>query len=60
VVATAGQAGIALRPFSTFTFDHPPRLGLVLGYGGINVGGIEEGLQRLHDCFAAAHADSVH
>jgi GntR family transcriptional regulator/MocR family aminotransferase len=56
VLAEAGQSGIALRSLSTFTFDHPPRLGLVLGYGAIGVDGIEEGLARLRDCFAAAHA----
>jgi GntR family transcriptional regulator/MocR family aminotransferase len=55
VLAAAAQAGLALQPLSIFVFDHPVRLGLVLGYGAISVAGIEEGLRRLHDCFVAAH-----
>jgi GntR family transcriptional regulator/MocR family aminotransferase len=55
VLAAATQARLALQPLSIFAFDHPPRLGLVLGYGAIGVDGIEEGLRRLRDCFGAAH-----
>jgi len=54
VLRAIHEAGIALRPLSAFTFDHEPRLGLVLDYGAIDVDGIEEGLRRMRACFAAA------
>jgi GntR family transcriptional regulator/MocR family aminotransferase len=53
-LALAAEAGVALSPLSLFFARPPGRPGLVLGYGGIALGRIDDGLRYLGDCIRAA------
>jgi len=50
VQARAAERGVAVQVLSTFCAAKPPRAGIVLGYGAIDVTGITEGLRRLRRC----------
>jgi GntR family transcriptional regulator/MocR family aminotransferase len=43
--------GVAFHRLSRFAIDGPEQAGVVLGYGAIAMGDIEEGLRRLRACF---------
>jgi GntR family transcriptional regulator/MocR family aminotransferase len=43
----AGEVGLRVMPLSTFYLGRPRRRGIVLGYGGVGVPEIEEGVSRL-------------
>jgi GntR family transcriptional regulator/MocR family aminotransferase len=51
VVARAADAGVAVQQLAWFALAPPARPGLVLGYGAIPAGRIEEGLRRLRASF---------
>jgi GntR family transcriptional regulator/MocR family aminotransferase len=51
VVARAATAGVVVPPLSRYSVDQPARAGLVLGYGGIDITHIDEGLQLLRHSF---------
>ena len=53
VVSEAQDAGVRVYPLSRFCYEPPAQPGLVIGYGLIPTGSIDEGLRRLHACFAA-------
>jgi GntR family transcriptional regulator / MocR family aminotransferase len=48
----AGDAAIALQVLSAFAVRGKKRAGIVLGYGTIPTGRIQEGLRRLRRCFS--------
>lgn len=54
VTDRARQAGLGLHRLSTFYAGDSARPGLLLGYGGIPMSRIDEGLRRLRSCFIAA------
>jgi len=47
------EAGVAIQILSQFAMMPLAKAGIVLGYGGIATGQIEEGLHRLRRCFLA-------
>lgn len=51
VARRAQDAGVALHRLSQFAITGPEQAGVVLGYGAIATGDIEEGLRRLRACF---------
>jgi GntR family transcriptional regulator/MocR family aminotransferase len=51
VVRRASEEGIEVQELSRFAVGKPGRAGIVLGYGGIATGDIEDGLRRLRACF---------
>jgi GntR family transcriptional regulator/MocR family aminotransferase len=51
VVRRASDVGVAVQELSTFALRANVRPGIVLGYGAIPTGRIEEGLARLRACF---------
>ncbi|MEV4757800.1 PLP-dependent aminotransferase family protein [Micromonospora sp. NPDC049559] len=51
VLARAGERGVAADDLATYGFGDRPPAGIVLGYGGIDAGRIDEGLALLADCF---------
>jgi GntR family transcriptional regulator/MocR family aminotransferase len=51
VAARAADAGVAVQDLSSFAVGDTARAGVVLGYGAISTGQIEEGLRRLRRCF---------
>ncbi len=50
--------GIAFDRLSNYCTSDHPRAGVVLGYGAIAASKIDEGLQRLHECFVRIYAPS--
>ncbi len=50
VAEDASRDGVAVIPLSYHYLDAPPRNGLLLGYGSIPVGHIDEALHRLGRC----------
>lgn len=53
IVRRADRRGVGLgRPMSYFAVSEPPRSGLVVGYGAIEVEAIPEAFRRLRGCFA--------
>ncbi len=56
LAARAEAAGVAFDRLSTYGIAKPPRTGIVLGYGGIALRDIDEGLKRLRACFARGGA----
>jgi GntR family transcriptional regulator/MocR family aminotransferase len=42
--------GVAVQQIARFAIDHPPRVGLMFGYGAVKTGDIKEGLNRLRSC----------
>jgi GntR family transcriptional regulator/MocR family aminotransferase len=53
VVRRALAEGVAVHCMSQFAIDVTERAGIVVGYGAIATGDIEEGLRRLRTCFEA-------
>ena len=53
VVRRAAEADVAVQALSSFAVAASAHAGLVLGYGAIATGDIEEGLRRLRTCFRA-------
>ncbi|HLU07692.1 MAG TPA: PLP-dependent aminotransferase family protein [Woeseiaceae bacterium] len=53
VASRALELGVEVHPLSLFSIDALKRPGIVLGYGGIATGHIDEGLRRLRSCFEA-------
>jgi GntR family transcriptional regulator/MocR family aminotransferase len=51
VARRASDAGVQVQTLSRFAVHAPAKPGLVLGYGAISAGQIEEGLRRLRLCF---------
>lgn len=51
VARRASDRDVVLHRLSRFGVDRPAQPGFVLGYGAIETGNIEEGLQRLRACF---------
>jgi GntR family transcriptional regulator / MocR family aminotransferase len=51
VLERAASAGIALHELSQFSINRGPRDGLVIGYGAIATARLDEGLDRLRECF---------
>ena len=51
IAKRAFDAGVAVQELAKFSVDRRARAGLVLGYGAIPIGRIEEGLRRLRACF---------
>jgi GntR family transcriptional regulator/MocR family aminotransferase len=51
VASRAFDAGVAVQELAKFAVDARSAPGLVLGYGAIPIGRIEEGLRRLRACF---------
>ena len=47
----AADAGVAIQTLSSFAAGEKALAGIVLGYGGIAMTDIEEGLRRLRECF---------
>jgi GntR family transcriptional regulator/MocR family aminotransferase len=47
----ASEMGVEVQQLATFAMNPPGRAGLVLGYGRIEVGHIEEGLRLIRRCF---------
>jgi len=63
VQARAIDDDVAIQILSTFAIARSTRVGVVLGYGAIALGDIEEGLRRLRRCFrseAVACRGDVH
>ncbi len=55
IAGLAAQRGVRLtQPISHCAVTQRPRSGLMLGYGAIPTERIQDGLARLHDCFADA------
>ena len=52
VARRASELEVEVQELSRLSVDVPRRAGLVLGYGAIPAGRIEEGLRRLRKCFA--------
>jgi GntR family transcriptional regulator/MocR family aminotransferase len=52
-VRRASEVGVEVQQLATFAVNPPGKAGLVLGYGAIATGDIEEGLRRLRSCFEA-------
>jgi GntR family transcriptional regulator / MocR family aminotransferase len=50
-VRSAADNGVQIQELSGFSFDAPPRAGLLFGYGAIPTACIQEGLRRLRRCF---------
>lgn len=46
----AGEKGISVRPLSACYLDPPGRGGLILGYGGVDVQAIRDGIRTLKSC----------
>jgi GntR family transcriptional regulator / MocR family aminotransferase len=53
VLGRASAAGVELLPLSMYDVGPPGQPGIVLGYGAIPTGDIQEGLDRLRRCFDA-------
>jgi GntR family transcriptional regulator/MocR family aminotransferase len=51
VANRAANAGVAIQTLSSFAMRGAGRAGVVLGYGGIATGQMQEGLRRLRRCF---------
>jgi len=51
VVRRASDAGVEVQELSRFGVHAPAQPGLILGYGAIPAGRIEDGLRRLRNCF---------
>jgi GntR family transcriptional regulator/MocR family aminotransferase len=51
VARRAWDAGVAVQELSAFAMHAPGVPGLLLGYGAIPTGRIEDGLRRLRECF---------
>jgi DNA-binding transcriptional MocR family regulator len=51
VIEAAAEAGVAVQPLARFGVQASGASGLLLGYGGIDAGRIDEGLARVRDCF---------
>jgi GntR family transcriptional regulator / MocR family aminotransferase len=49
--ARAAAAGVAFDTLSRYCAARPAQAGVVLGYGGIGLAQIDEGLRRLRDAF---------
>ena len=45
--------GVAVHQLASFTFDHPAPAGLILGYGAVPTGDVDEALRRLGAAFGA-------
>jgi GntR family transcriptional regulator / MocR family aminotransferase len=54
VVQRALARGVRVGRLSGYFLGRPTQTGLVLGYGAIAEGRIDEGLRRLRACLAAA------
>ncbi|MFW6193157.1 MAG: hypothetical protein ACOC83_06695 [Gemmatimonadota bacterium] len=50
VVERARSRGVALIPLSPHFVSEPARPGLLIGYGAVPSGRIEEGLRRVREC----------
>jgi GntR family transcriptional regulator/MocR family aminotransferase len=53
VARRAAEAGVAIQILASFAIGAAASAGIVLGYGAIATGQIEEGLRRLRKCFDA-------
>jgi GntR family transcriptional regulator/MocR family aminotransferase len=53
VAARARAVGVAVEPLSRYGVDAPGPSGLILGYGGVDLERIDEGLRRLRACLGA-------
>jgi GntR family transcriptional regulator/MocR family aminotransferase len=53
VLKRASNLGVRCQSFAMHAVDAPPRAGLVLGYGSIDAGDIDEGLHLLRRCWPA-------
>jgi GntR family transcriptional regulator / MocR family aminotransferase len=51
IARRASDAGVVVQELSRFGVNSPGPPGLVLGYGAIPTGRIEDGLRRLRSCF---------
>ncbi|MFL5493412.1 MAG: PLP-dependent aminotransferase family protein, partial [Gemmatimonadales bacterium] len=51
VARRASGEGVEVQELSRFAVSTPGRAGLMLGFGGIATGDIEDGLHRLRACF---------
>ncbi len=51
IARRASDCGVQVQELSRFAVDAPRRAGLILGYGAIPTGHVEEGLRRLRTCF---------
>jgi len=51
IVAAVARRGVAVQSLAVFALDRPTRPGVVLGYGGVPLSRIPEGLRRLRRCF---------
>jgi GntR family transcriptional regulator/MocR family aminotransferase len=54
LVAAAAADGVVVYALSQFTREETERPGIMLGYGAIALGDIDEGLRRLRRCFLAS------
>ena len=54
IVAAVAQRGVAVQSLTMFAVDRPTRPGIVLGYGGVPLSRIPEGLRRLRRCVEEA------
>jgi GntR family transcriptional regulator/MocR family aminotransferase len=43
---------VAVQQLARFAVDHPPRVGLMFGYGAVQTAQIKEGLKRLRSCLS--------
>lgn len=51
IARRAADVGVAVQTLSPFAVNESPQAGVMLGYGAIATGDIEEGLRRLRTCF---------
>ncbi len=55
VIARAADTGVEVQELARFAVRPPGRPGLLLGYGAIAAGDIDEGLRLLRACFEAGN-----